>query len=115
MHLISATERRPAGRFFVARFTCCCALHQIAMLPANCGQSLLPQQVTGWTQSTGIMTLAYKMIAERDNATIRVERQSRLIIVAKARVWASEGWKVVVTDSEGKSYQPEEFEKLPAA
>ena len=61
------------------------------------------------------MTLAYKMIAERDNETIRVERQSRLIIVAKARVWASEGWKVVVTDGEGKSVQPEEFEKLPAA
>jgi hypothetical protein len=59
--------------------------------------------------------LAYKMIAERDNETIRVERQSRLIIVAKARVWASEGWKVVVTGGEGKPVQPEEFEKLPAA
>lgn len=68
--------------------------------------------MAGWEQPTGNHTLAYKMIAERDNETIRVERQSRLIIVAKARVWASEGWKVVVTDGEGK---PEEFEKLPAA
>jgi len=59
--------------------------------------------------------LAYKMIAERENETVRVERQSRLIIVAKARVWASEGWNVVILDGEGKSYEPAEFEKLLAA
>jgi len=55
------------------------------------------------------------MVAERENETVRVERESRLIIVAKARVFSSEGWKVVVTDSEGKSYEPAEFESLLAA
>ena len=55
------------------------------------------------------------MIAERDNAKVKVERESRLLIFAKARIWASEGWKVVVTDSEGKTYEPAEFEKLSAA
>jgi hypothetical protein len=35
--------------------------------------------------------------------------------VAKARIWASEGWKVVITDAEGKSYSPEEFDQLSAA
>jgi len=55
------------------------------------------------------------MIAERDNETVKVERQSSLIIVAKARIWASEGWRVVITDGDGKSYAPAEFEKLSAA
>jgi hypothetical protein len=55
------------------------------------------------------------MIAERENETVKVERQSRLMIAAKAKVFASAGWKVVVTDGEGKSYEPAEFEKLMAA
>jgi hypothetical protein len=59
--------------------------------------------------------MAYKMIAERENVKVNSERESRLLIVTKARVFSSEGWKVVVTDGEGKSYQPEEFEKLLAA
>ena len=59
--------------------------------------------------------MAYKMIAERDNKTVKVERESSLIIVAKARVWASEGWQVVITDAGGKSYAPAEFDQLLAA
>jgi hypothetical protein len=59
--------------------------------------------------------LAYKMIAERDNETVKIERTSNLVIVAKARIWASEGWLVVITDAEGKSYQLAEFDQLLAA
>ena len=55
------------------------------------------------------------MVAERDNAKIRYERQSRLVILAKAKVWAREGWQVVITDAEGRSYAPAEFEQLPVA
>lgn len=55
------------------------------------------------------------MIAERENEKVRIERSSSLLIVAKARIWASEGWQVVVTDSEGKSYVPAEFDRLLAA
>ena len=55
------------------------------------------------------------MIAERDNTTVKVERQSSLLIVAKARVWVSEGWQVVITDPEGRTYAPAEFEQLVAA
>ena len=58
--------------------------------------------------------MAYKMIAERDNEKIKIERRSSLVIVAKARVWASEGWKVVITDADGKSYAPA-FDRLLAA
>lgn len=59
--------------------------------------------------------MAYKMIAERDNEKIKIERTSSLVIVAKARVWASEGWKVVITDADGKSYAPADFDRLLAA
>lgn len=59
--------------------------------------------------------LAYKMVAERDGSTVKVERESPLIMVAKARVWASEGWQVVITDADGKSYEASEFEGLLAA
>jgi len=52
------------------------------------------------------------MIAERENEKVNYERESRLLIVAKAKIFSSEGWKVVVTDGEGKAYQPEEFDKL---
>ena len=60
-------------------------------------------------------TVAYKMVAEHDNETYRFERESRLVIVAKARVWASEGWRVVITDQDGKTYAPAEFETPLAA
>ncbi len=56
--------------------------------------------------------LTYKMVAERDNETVKVERESSFVIVAKARIWASEGWEVVVTDADGKSYAPSEFDNL---
>jgi hypothetical protein len=56
--------------------------------------------------------VAYRMIAERENTKVNFQRESRLLIAAKARVFSSEGWKVVVTDGEGKSYAPAEFEKL---
>jgi hypothetical protein len=59
--------------------------------------------------------LAYRMIAEREGETVKVERESPLIMVAKARIWASEGWQVVITDADGKSYAAEEFEVLLAA
>ena len=52
------------------------------------------------------------MIAERENEKVNCERESRLLIAAKARIFSSEGWKVVVTDGEGKSYEVDEFEKL---
>jgi hypothetical protein len=59
--------------------------------------------------------MAYKIVAEKDNAVVRSERSSLLITVAKAKVWASEGWNVVVTDSDGKVLDPADFDKLMAA
>jgi hypothetical protein len=40
--------------------------------------------------------MTYRIVAERENETIRMDRTSSLIAVAKARVWASEGWEVTI-------------------
>lgn len=56
--------------------------------------------------------MAYKMTAERENEKVSYERESRLLIVAKAKIYSSEGWKVVVADGEGRVYEPPEFDKL---
>jgi hypothetical protein len=69
----------------------------------------------GCNSSTRGFALAYKMVAERDNEKYSFARESRLLIVAKARVWASEGWRVVITDQDGKAYAPAEFDQLLAA
>jgi hypothetical protein len=86
--------------------------HKIDTSPANCRQSLLATR--GELASRGT-ALAYKMIAERHNETVKIENESSLIIVAKARIWASEGWQVVITDADGKSYAPAVFDRLLAA
>jgi len=48
------------------------------------------------------------MIAER----VKVERESSPIIVAKARIFVSEGWKVGITDDVGRTFRPADFENL---
>jgi hypothetical protein len=40
--------------------------------------------------------MTYRIVAERDNETVRMDRASSLMAIAKARVWASEGWEVTV-------------------
>ena len=40
--------------------------------------------------------MAYRIVAERDNETVRMDRMSSLMAVAKAKVWASEGWDVTI-------------------
>ena len=52
--------------------------------------------------------MAYRIVAERGNETVRMDRSSSLMAVAKARVWASEGWEVtiIVSDPEPESVPP---------
>ncbi len=59
--------------------------------------------------------MAYQIVAVRENETVKCERISVLIAIAKARVWISEGWQVVIMDDEGKTLEPAEFDKLLAA
>jgi hypothetical protein len=56
--------------------------------------------------------MSYKIIATKEDQTMRSVRQSPLIAAAKARVWANEGWEVVVTDGEEQTLDPADFEKL---
>ena len=54
--------------------------------------------------------LTYKMMAKRDNETIKSERSSAYMMLSKARVWVSEGWTVTITDPDGKTYAVSDFE-----
>jgi hypothetical protein len=56
--------------------------------------------------------MSYKIVATKEDQTMRSVRQSLLIAAAKARAWASEGWEVVVTDGEERTLDPADFEKL---
>ena len=56
--------------------------------------------------------MAYRMVAERDDQKVIKERASGLIVLANARVWESEGWRVMITDAEGQEFDPAGFEKL---
>jgi hypothetical protein len=56
--------------------------------------------------------MAYRIVAERENETVRMDRMSSLMAMAKARVWASEGWEVtiIVRDEDGSA--PVEADRL---
>ena len=50
----------------------------------------------------------YRIVAERGNATVRMDRASSLMAVAKARVWASEGWQVTIIVQDQDEYADSE-------
>jgi len=56
--------------------------------------------------------MAYRIVAERENETVRMDRMSSLMAMATARVWASEGWEVtiIVRDEDGSA--PVEADRL---
>jgi hypothetical protein len=56
--------------------------------------------------------MAYKIVARKDDTTVRSERKSLLIAAAKARIWAEEGWDVSITDSEGNKLDRAELDEL---
>jgi len=87
---------------------------QIVTVAANCSQTAGSNAFKG-ARSWGVDELAYQIVAVRENETVRCERISVLIAIAKARVWTSEGWQVVITDAEGKTLEPADFDKLLAA
>ena len=40
--------------------------------------------------------MAFEIVAERDSETVTMQQSSSLMAIAKARVWASEGWNVTI-------------------
>jgi len=72
-------------------------------------------QIRRAASQCGVFKLAYQIVAVRENETVRYERTSILIAIAKARIWSTEGWQVYITDGEGRMLEAAEFEKLLAA
>ena len=76
-------------------------------------ETVTPNQAAPLSGSNdGSCVMSYKIVATKEDETMRWVRQSLLIAAAKARVWASEGWQVVVTDGEERTLDPADFEKL---
>ena len=56
--------------------------------------------------------MAYRIVAERENETVRMDRMSSLMALAKARVWASEGWDVTIIVRDEEKLPPVESKPL---
>ena len=56
--------------------------------------------------------MAYRIVAERENETVRMDRMSSLMALAKARVWASEGWDVTIIVRDEDDAAPAETSRL---
>jgi hypothetical protein len=53
--------------------------------------------------------MRFEIVAKRDTETVRMKRNSSLIAIAKARVWASEGWDVTIVVNENAPALIENF------
>jgi hypothetical protein len=56
--------------------------------------------------------MAYRIVAERENETVRMDRMSSLMALAKAKVWASEGWEVTIIVRDEDESAPVEADRL---
>ena len=52
--------------------------------------------------------MAFEIVAKRDGETVTMQRNSSLIAIAKARVWASEGWHVTIVVKDEAAPAPAE-------
>ncbi len=59
--------------------------------------------------------MAYRIVAERKDETVRMDRSSMLVAVAKARVWASEGWKVTIIVGDENEIAPADAAGFPSS
>ena len=56
--------------------------------------------------------MAYRIVAERDNETVRMDRTSSLMALANARVWASEGWDDTIIVRDEDEFSPAQADRL---
>ena len=59
--------------------------------------------------------MTYRIVAERGNETVRMDRASSLMAVAKARVWASEGWHVTIVVRDQDEFEYADAEPMALA
>jgi hypothetical protein len=53
--------------------------------------------------------MRFEIVAEKESETVRMKRNSSLLAIAKARVWASEGWNVTIVVDENAPGLVDEF------
>ena len=53
--------------------------------------------------------MRFEIVAEKESETVRMKRNSSVIAIAKARVWASEGWNVTIVVDEHAPRLVEQF------
>ena len=56
--------------------------------------------------------MTFTIHSSKDGESVETHRISPVIAVARARVLLKEGWRVHITDSGGRQFQPEKFEQL---
>ena len=56
--------------------------------------------------------MAYQIVAEREDLIVRMNQHSLLFTLAKARIFASEGWSIVVTDPPGRCCTQRSMKRL---
>jgi hypothetical protein len=61
----------------------------------------------------GVRHMRFEIVAQKECETVRMKRDSSLIAIAKARVWASEGWDVTIVVNDNAPWLIEDF--APAA
>jgi hypothetical protein len=57
--------------------------------------------------------MRFEIVAQKESETVRMKRDSSLLAIAKARVWASEGWDVTIVVNDNAPRLIENF--APAA
>ncbi|MGP9813972.1 hypothetical protein ACTZWT_20870 [Rhodopseudomonas sp. NSM] len=58
--------------------------------------------------------MPYTVTATRQDEKMQSVRNSSLIALAKARVWESEGWRVMIADPDGREHDIAQLEELTA-
>ncbi len=58
--------------------------------------------------------MPYTVTATRDDEKMQSVRNSALIALAKARVWESEGWRVLIEGPDGSEYAVAQLEAITA-
>ncbi|MEA2831385.1 MAG: hypothetical protein QOF22_2133 [Bradyrhizobium sp.] len=53
--------------------------------------------------------MRFAIVVKKDRQMVRMNRNSFLIAVGNARVWASEGWDVTIVDNENAAAVIEHF------
>jgi hypothetical protein len=85
---------------------------EIAMMAANCCQSGRLRRIVRCPRSR---RLPYTITAVRGDEKMRCQRDSALIAHAKARIWESEGWDVMVAGEDGRALGPAQLDAHVAA